>query len=118
MRAACMVSFQHRVIPNAIVLHGRCVCSGCDAGVVMQPGRGRHGYGGGGGLSPESFKEVRIGASVHIYASTRGPVLVTNSSPALMLKAGNLATTLQVRLLPAAWQTRWRQQCPRLQCPG
>lgn len=46
--------------------------------------------------SKEFMKEVRIGASVHIYASNRGPVLVANSSPALMLKAGNLAKVLEV----------------------
>lgn len=52
--------------------------------------------GGGQALSPESLKEVRIGASVHIYASNRGPILVANSSPALMLKAGNLAKIVKV----------------------
>lgn len=66
-----------------------------DVTAVVQPGR--RNYGGGGGITAESFKEVRIGASVHIYGSNRGPILVTNSSPGLMLKAGNLAGILKVR---------------------
>lgn len=64
------------------------------SGACMQRGGDR------GGLSQESLKEVRIGASVHIYASNRGPILVANSSPALMLKAGNLADILQVQCPP------------------
>lgn len=51
---------------------------------------------GASGLSEERLREVRIGASVHIYATNRGPVLVANSSPALMVKPGNVADVLKV----------------------